>query len=53
MPYYYQVSLDNAVLHLSKHHGDSSGSAIRMKMKDLKNYHSSLIEKDIHTVNLV
>ncbi len=46
MPFYFQVSLNNAVLHLSEHHGDASpGSAIRIKIKGLKSYHSLLIEK--------
>lgn len=47
MPFYYQVSFDNVVLHLSEHHGDSSpGSAIRIKINDLKSYHSLLSEKE-------
>jgi hypothetical protein len=47
MPIYCQVSLNEAVLHLSEHHGDSSpGSAIRIKISNLKNYHSSLIESE-------
>lgn len=50
MPYYYQVSYNDIVLHLSEHHGDSSpGSAIRIKMSDLRCFHSSLKEKGIHT----
>jgi hypothetical protein len=47
MPFYFQVSLNDAVLHLSEHHGDSSpGSAIRIKINDLKSYHSLLSEKE-------
>ncbi|MFS0638377.1 glyoxalase superfamily protein [Mesobacillus foraminis] len=47
MPFYFQVSLNNAVLHLSEHHGDASpGSAIRIKIKGLKSYHSLLTEKE-------
>lgn len=43
MPFYFQVSLNDAVIHLSEHHGDSSpGSAIRIKINDLENFHSSL-----------
>lgn len=46
MPVYIQVSLNEAVLHLSEHHGDSSpGSAIRIKINDLENFHSSLSKK--------
>ncbi|QNF29921.1 VOC family protein [Metabacillus sp. KUDC1714] len=47
MPFYFQVSLNDAVLHLSEHHGDSSpGSAIRIKINELKSYHSLLSEKE-------
>ncbi|WXB87061.1 glyoxalase superfamily protein [Metabacillus sp. FJAT-53654] len=47
MPLYFQVSLNDAVLHLSEHHGDSSpGSAIRIKINELKSYHSLLSEKE-------
>ncbi|QOR64883.1 VOC family protein [Cytobacillus suaedae] len=47
MPVYIQVSLSDAVLHLSEHHGDSSpGSAIRIKLTDLKKFHSLLSQKD-------
>ncbi|MDZ5472405.1 glyoxalase superfamily protein [Bacillus sp. 31A1R] len=47
MPLYFQVSLHDAILHLSEHHGDSSpGSAIRIKIKDLKSFHSSLLKKE-------
>jgi len=47
MPLYFQVSLNDAVLHLSEHHGDSSpGGAIRIKINDLTNFHSSLSKKE-------
>jgi hypothetical protein len=47
MPFYFQVSLNKAVLHLSEHHGDASpGSAIRIKINDLKSYHSLLSQKE-------
>lgn len=47
VPLYFQVSLKDAVIHLSEHHGDSSpGSAIRIKMDEgLERYHSALSEK--------
>lgn len=47
MPAYCQLSLnDDIILHLSEHHGDSSpGSAIRIKIDNLKRYHSSLQKK--------
>ncbi|KKI90649.1 bleomycin resistance protein [Bacillus sp. SA1-12] len=44
---YCQVSLNDLILHLSEHHGDCSpGSAIRIKMTDLKKFHSILKEKN-------
>lgn len=47
MPLYFQVSLNDAVIHLSEHHGDlSPGSAIRIKINDLENFHSSLSTKE-------
>ena len=47
MPYYFQVSLNEDVLHLSEHHGDASpGSSIRIKMDNLKEYHTSLSRKE-------
>ena len=47
MPLYLQVSLNEAVIHLSEHHGDASpGSAIRIKMENLIEYHASLTEKN-------
>ncbi|UOQ86899.1 glyoxalase superfamily protein [Gracilibacillus salinarum] len=46
MPVYIQVSLNDAVIHLSEHYGDASpGGAIRIKIKDLKSFHSLLVEK--------
>lgn len=47
MPVYIQVSLNDAVIHLSEHQGDSSpGSAIRIKIDDLKSFHSLLSKKE-------
>lgn len=47
MPLYCQVSLNDAILHLSEHHGDSSpGSAIRIKVKNLKDFHDSVSKKN-------
>ena len=47
MPLYFQISLNDAVLHLSEHHGDSTpGSAIRIKINNLDNFHSFLSKKD-------
>lgn len=52
MPMYSQVSLNNDFLHLSEHHGDSSpGSAIRIKINNLKKFHSSLLEKEYPYAN--
>lgn len=46
-PVYIQVSLNDAIIHLSEHHGDSSpGSAIRIKVNDLPDFHSSLSKKE-------
>jgi catechol 2,3-dioxygenase-like lactoylglutathione lyase family enzyme len=43
MPVYCQVSLNDVILHLSEHHGDSSpGSAIRFKINDIKKYQSTI-----------
>ena len=37
MPLYLQISLQDAVIHLSEHHGDASpGGAIRIKIDDVK-----------------
>ena len=47
MPLYLQVSLKEAVIHLSEHHGDASpGSAIRIEMENLIEYHASLTKKN-------
>ncbi|MFC5603689.1 glyoxalase superfamily protein [Sporosarcina koreensis] len=52
MPMYFQISLDGTDLHLSEHHGDASpGSAIRIKMDDLKSYHTKLSEKSYRFAN--
>lgn len=51
MPKYIQISLKNAVLHLSEHHGDSTpGSAIRIKISNIKKYISTLLEKEYASV---
>ncbi|WP_453996227.1 glyoxalase superfamily protein [Bacillus nitroreducens] len=51
-PVYFQVSMNDAVLHLSEHHGDSTpGSAIRIKLQDLKSHHASLSEKGYKYAN--
>lgn len=47
MPLYIQISLHDAVIHLSEHHGDASpGGAIRIKIDDVKDYHSVLLSKE-------
>jgi catechol 2,3-dioxygenase-like lactoylglutathione lyase family enzyme len=47
MPLYLQVSLNDIVLHLSEHHGDASpGSAIRIKLENLRKYHAFLMGKE-------
>ncbi len=47
MPLYMQIALNDAVIHLSEHHGDaSSGGAIRVKIEDLKSYYDILSSKD-------
>ncbi|KFN04412.1 glyoxalase/bleomycin resistance/extradiol dioxygenase family protein [Bacillus clarus] len=47
MPLYMQISLNDVVIHLSEHHGDTSpGGAIRIKINDLKNYHTILSSKE-------
>ncbi len=55
MPLYMQVSLNDAVIHLSEHHGDAlPGGAIRVKLNDLKNYHAVYYHvKNIHILNLI
>ncbi|WP_377890585.1 glyoxalase superfamily protein [Alkalihalobacillus sp. R86527] len=52
MPLYVQVSMKEAVLHLSEHHGDASpGGAVRIKMSDLRGYHASIQDKDYPFAN--
>ena len=47
MPLYLQISLQDAVIHLSEHHGDASpGGAIRIKIDDVKDYHSVVLSKE-------
>ncbi|MDH4422026.1 glyoxalase superfamily protein [Bacillus cereus] len=47
MPLYMQIALNDAVIHLSEHHGDASpGGAIRVKIEDLKSYYAILSSKD-------
>lgn len=47
MPVYLQISLNDIVIHLSEHNGDSSpGNSIRIKINDLKNFHSLLSRKE-------
>lgn len=47
MPLYMQISLKDAVIHLSEHHGDASpGGAIRVKIDNVKDYHSVLSSKE-------
>ena len=46
MPIYCQISLNHIILHLSEHHGDSSpGCAIRIKLDNIKQFHSNLQAK--------
>lgn len=46
-PLYLQISLQDAVIHLSEHHDDASpGGAIRIKIDDVKDYHSVLLSKE-------
>lgn len=43
MPIYCQISLQNIIIHLSEHHGDSSpGAALRIKVNDINQFHRSL-----------
>ena len=52
LPNYFQISLKDAVIHLSEHHGDASpGSAIRIKVKGLEKYHATLLKKEYPYVN--
>jgi uncharacterized glyoxalase superfamily protein PhnB len=46
-PVYMQISLNELVLHLSEHHGDSSpGARVYIECTGLKDYHQSLINKN-------
>jgi catechol 2,3-dioxygenase-like lactoylglutathione lyase family enzyme len=52
MPVYLQISLNEVVLHLSEHHGDASpGAAIRVKIEDLRSFHSYLTGKEYRYAN--
>jgi catechol 2,3-dioxygenase-like lactoylglutathione lyase family enzyme len=43
MPLYMQISLGGCILHLTEHHGDCSpGSALRIEVENIKNYHGYL-----------
>ena len=45
-PVYIQVSRGGIILHLSEHHGDATpGSAIRIEMTGLDEYHAELTAK--------
>ncbi len=47
MPLYMQVSRGDCKLHLSEHHGDASpGSAIRIPVDELEDFHQSLLAKN-------
>ena len=49
MPLYYQITLNDTIIHLSEHHGDASpGSSIRMKVENLEDFHSSISKKNYH-----
>jgi len=46
LPLYMQVSKDGCVLHLTEHHGDCSpGSAMRIQVSDIEQYHKLLNSK--------
>ena len=46
LPLYMQVSKDGCVLHITEHHGDCSpGSAMRIQVTDIEQYHKLLISK--------
>ncbi|GGE83709.1 glyoxalase superfamily protein [Priestia taiwanensis] len=52
MPFYFQLSFRDMTLHLSEHHGDCSpGSAIRINIRGLKDYHASLSQKEYAYAN--
>ena len=43
LPLYMQVSKDGCVLHITEHHGDCSpGSAMRIQVSDIEQYHKLL-----------
>jgi len=45
-PLYMQVSRENAILHLSEHHGDGTpGSALRIQVQDVRSQNRALLEK--------
>lgn len=47
MPLYMQISLHDAVMHLSEHHGDASpGGAIWVKIDNVREYHAVLLSKE-------
>lgn len=46
-PLYLQASRDACVIHLSEHHGDATpGSALRIAVDDLDEFHAELTAKD-------
>ncbi len=46
-PLYMQVSKGDFVIHLSEHHGDGTpGSAIRLEIEDLEDYHKKITGKN-------
>ena len=53
MPFYFQISLNEDVIHLSEHHGDSTpGSAIRIKIDEgLEGIIFHYQKKDIYTLD--
>ncbi|TGB04404.1 glyoxalase superfamily protein [Halobacillus salinus] len=52
MPEYIQISLQDNVIHLSEHHGDAApGSTVRVDMKDIKSFHTTLKNKEYHFSN--
>lgn len=46
LPLYMQISNNGLVIHLSEHHGDCSpGAAIRIEVKDIRDFHKKLAKK--------
>lgn len=46
-PLYMQISLNQSIIHLSEHHGDSSpGSTIRIHVEGLEEYHQQLLAQN-------